>query len=282
MITAPLPLVVAVLLATGAPTATAAPPPPVASVPGPPPAASTFPPRAASVLLPAPAGPGPGRRPPPAAAALPAPADTAAVPGPAAGDARAWPVGTRPRVVRGWLPPSSAYGPGHRGVDLAARAGDPVRAAAAGRVSFAGRVAGRGVLSIALSGTGAPPLRITYEPVVPLMRKGDLVRAGQPVGRLAAGPFHCAADCLHWGLLRGTVYLDPLSLLPPDLLRPGPSRLLPLWGAAASSPDPAHTWDGVAPAHVPTGPAGTWARVAPAPAPTAREDPGRGLRTSRS
>jgi murein DD-endopeptidase MepM/ murein hydrolase activator NlpD len=139
-------------------------------------------------------------------------------------------VGVRPRIVRGWLPPPSVYGRGHRGVDLAARAGEPVRAAAPGRVSFAGPVAGRGVLSIAVSGTGAPPLVITYEPVVPLVAKGDTVRAGQPVARLDTGPFHCPAGCLHWGLLRAGVYLDPLSLLPPGLLRPAPSRLLPLWG----------------------------------------------------
>ncbi|WP_372482008.1 peptidoglycan DD-metalloendopeptidase family protein, partial [Streptomyces fuscigenes] len=117
-------------------------------------------------------------------------------------------------------------------MDLAARPGETVRAAAAGRVAFAGRVAGRGVLSIVLPGTGAPPLRVTYEPVAPLVAAGDTVRAGQPVARLAAGPFHCPAGCLHWGLLRAGVYLDPLSLLPPRLLHPAPARLLPLWGTA--------------------------------------------------
>src|SRR5690606_5087481 len=79
--------------------------------------------------------------------------------------ARTWPVGTRPPVLRGWEPPATAYGRGHRGVDLAAAPGAPVRAVAAGRVSFAGRVAGRGVVSVELAGTGDPPLRTTYEPV---------------------------------------------------------------------------------------------------------------------
>ncbi|MFE1241733.1 murein hydrolase activator EnvC family protein [Streptomyces tendae] len=143
--------------------------------------------------------------------------------------ARHWPVGTRPVVLRGWEPPATPYGPGHRGVDLAAGGGAPVRAVAAGRVSFAGPVAGRGVVSVELAGTGAPPLRTTYAPVEATVRKGDEVAAGEVLGTVEpAGP-HCA-PCLHWGLLRGEVYLDPLSLLPPWLLYTGPSRLLPVLG----------------------------------------------------
>ncbi|QQZ56761.1 M23 family metallopeptidase [Streptomyces microflavus] len=138
--------------------------------------------------------------------------------------------GRETRGVTGWEPPAGPYGPGHRGVDLAARPGTEVLAAATGRVSFAGRVAGRGVLVIELAGSGAPPLRTTYEPVRALVAKGDDVVAGRPVGVLEAGPFHCAAGCLHWGLRRGAAYLDPLSLLPSALLRRGPSRLLPVFG----------------------------------------------------
>ncbi|SCD78554.1 MULTISPECIES: M23 family metallopeptidase [Streptomyces] len=139
--------------------------------------------------------------------------------------ATAWPVGTRPRVTRGWEPPASAYGPGHRGVDLATAAGAPVRAVAAGRVSFAGRVAGRGVVSVALAGTA---LRTTYEPVTGTVRAGDEVAAGDRVGTVEATGGHCVTPCLHWGLLSGETYLDPLSLLPPWLRSTGPSRLLPL------------------------------------------------------
>ncbi|MEU6404394.1 M23 family metallopeptidase [Streptomyces sp. NPDC046985] len=157
-------------------------------------------------------------------ASSPAPPDGVAVPA----VARAWPVGVRPRVLRGWEPPASAYGPGHRGVDLAAAPGAPVRAVAAGRVSFAGRVAGRGVVSVELTGTGDPPLRTTYEPVRATVGEGDAVTAGQIVGVLeAAGP-HCGNGCLHWGLLRGEEYLNPLLLLPPWLLNTGPPRLLPV------------------------------------------------------
>ncbi|WP_137234465.1 M23 family metallopeptidase [Streptomyces sp. BPSDS2] len=143
---------------------------------------------------------------------------------------RSWPLAGRPAVLRGWEPPAGPYGPGHRGVDLGAGPGARVLAAAGGRVSFAGRVAGRGVLSVEVAGSGSPPLRTTYEPVRALVEEGARVRAGQPVGVLEEGPFHCAEGCLHWGLRRGDAYLDPLSLLPPALLRTGPSRLLPVFG----------------------------------------------------
>ncbi|KAB1142013.1 M23 family metallopeptidase [Streptomyces luteolifulvus] len=147
--------------------------------------------------------------------------------------ARTWPVGpvgTRPVVLRGWEPPATVYGRGHRGVDMAAPAGTAVRAIAAGRVSFAGRVAGRGVVSVELTDTGSPPLRTTYEPVRASVRKGDEVAAGGVVGTVEPTGSHCTAACVHWGLLRGETYLDPLSVLPPWLLRRGPSRLLPVHG----------------------------------------------------
>ncbi|MFB8747237.1 murein hydrolase activator EnvC family protein [Streptomyces parvulus] len=151
--------------------------------------------------------------------------------------ARWWPVGTRPAVRRGWEPPAHAYGPGHRGVDLAAADGAPVRAVAAGRVSFAGRVAGRGVVSVELADTGDPPLRTTYEPVAASVSEGDEVAAGDVLGAVAPAASHCAS-CLHWGLRRGEVYLDPLSLLPPWLLDSGPSRLLPVLGVPLPAEHP--------------------------------------------
>ncbi|MFD8473571.1 peptidoglycan DD-metalloendopeptidase family protein [Streptomyces globisporus] len=103
------------------------------------------------------------------------------------GGARSWPLAGRPALLRGWEPPAGPYGPGHRGVDLAAGPGARVLAAADGRVSFAGRVAGRGVLAIEVTESGSPPLRTTYEPVRSLVEKGASVRAGQPVGVLERG-----------------------------------------------------------------------------------------------
>ncbi|MFF1511104.1 M23 family metallopeptidase [Streptomyces sp. NPDC058326] len=143
-----------------------------------------------------------------------------------------WPVGPPPPVVvRGWRPPAGPYAAGHRGVDLAAPPDTPVLAPAAGTVTFAGPVGGRGVVTLTLPGTGTPPLRTTFSPVTPLVATGTPVRAGTPIARVAAGS-HCAESCLHWGLLRGEVYLNPLVLT-----GRAPSRLLPTGGRAGGSED---------------------------------------------
>jgi murein DD-endopeptidase MepM/ murein hydrolase activator NlpD len=102
------------------------------------------------------------------------------------------------------------YTAGHRGVDLAGVAGEPVLAAGAGVVAFAGLVAGRPVVSVQHAGG----LRTTYEPVQPGVAAGQAVARGSPLGVLVAGHAGCPAEaCLHWGLRRGEVYLDPLRLL---------------------------------------------------------------------
>ncbi|MFG2829676.1 murein hydrolase activator EnvC family protein [Streptomyces sp. NPDC048434] len=189
----------------------------------------------------------------------------------AVGVDRAWPVagpaGIGPTVVRGWEPPPSPWAAGHRGVDLVAPTGALVRAAAPGRVVYAGTVAGRGVLTIEVFRSGRPPLRTTYEPVRPTARKGQRVTAGQPVAVLQRGPFHCRAPCLHWGLRRGKSYLDPLSLLPRSMLRGGPSRLLPIFGVpvpAAGRTVPPHSGPSEPPnSAVSTKPAAQVGRSAP-------------------
>ncbi len=106
-------------------------------------------------------------------------------------------------------PPPLPWLPGHRGVDLASSAGHAVVAAGSGTVVFAGNLAGRGVVSIEHSGG----LRTTYEPVDPVVSRGEAVAAGQVIGHLAAGHASCpTAACLHLGLKRGPAYLDPLLL----------------------------------------------------------------------
>jgi hypothetical protein len=138
-----------------------------------------------------------------------------------------WPLRPRPEVVRAFAPPEDPWAPGHRGVDLAAHPGQPVYAAGSGRISYAGPLAGRGVIAIS---HGA--LRTTYLPVRPSVRPGQPVRAGDRIGTVQSLPGHCGPrPCLHWGARQGLVYADPLSLL-----GRGQIRLLPIWNIPAQVP----------------------------------------------
>ncbi|MDO5533090.1 MAG: peptidoglycan DD-metalloendopeptidase family protein [Propionibacteriaceae bacterium] len=120
-------------------------------------------------------------------------------------------------VVRGFDPPDERWGAGHRGVDVAGRVGDAIISPRAGRVSFAGVVAGRPVVTVTHG-----VQRTTLEPVVAVVPVGAEVAAGQVVGHLQAGHQPCPAEaCLHWGLLEGETYLDPVGS------GPDAPRLLP-------------------------------------------------------
>lgn len=136
-----------------------------------------------------------------------------------------WPLRPRPGIVSGFDPPATRWGAGHRGVDLLGRLGQPVRASLGGTVTFAAPIAGRGVVVVDHGG-----VRTTYEPVSASVRAGDRVVRGGTIGTLRLSGSHCfPRTCLHWGLLRGTDYLDPLALV-----GAGPIRLLP-WDVSAVS-----------------------------------------------
>lgn len=127
----------------------------------------------------------------------------------------AWPIDP-PEIVRVFDGPDTPFGPGHRGLDLAAGPGAPVRALLAGRVAFAGDVAGTPVVTIDHGGW-----RSTYQPVRADLRVGAWVAAGEVIGSTAATGGHCAGHCLHLGVIAADVYRDPLTVLKgPPLLRP--------------------------------------------------------------
>jgi len=125
------------------------------------------------------------------------------------------PVSYRPpvegAVVRRFEPPSTDYGPGHRGVDLDAVPGTPVRAAERGRVHHAGAVAG--VIWVSIDHRDG--IRTSYGPLASLrVRSGDEVERGEVIGLLASGD-HGQPDVdhgLHLGARRGDVYIDPMQL----------------------------------------------------------------------
>ncbi len=131
-----------------------------------------------------------------------------------------WPLQPEPTVVAYFDPPESPYGPGHRGVDLLGQPGQRVHAALGGTVTYAGMLAGRGVVVVDHGAT-----RTTYEPVTASVAVGDAVPQGGVLGELQAVGSHCfPRACLHWGWIEGETYLDPLRLV-----GAGPVRLLPLW-----------------------------------------------------
>lgn len=117
-----------------------------------------------------------------------------------------WPVDPPHVVVHPYRAPESAYGPGHRGIDLAAPSG-VVYAPADGVVHFAGVVVDRPVLSIEQSGG----VITSFEPVTTELVAGDAVERGQVVGAVLAG--HCASVCLHFGVRVAGVYTSPLAWL---------------------------------------------------------------------
>lgn len=141
----------------------------------------------------------------PAVGAAPAHAD-ATTDGSAPAPRWAWPVAAPRRVVAPFLRPAHDYGPGHRGIDLAADGA--VLAPDDGVVAFVGRVVDRPLITIA----HADGLVSTLEPVRSDLTTGTTVRRGEVVGVLDVGG-HAPDGTLHLGARSDGEYLDPLILL---------------------------------------------------------------------
>ncbi|MFM7013459.1 MAG: M23 family metallopeptidase [Actinomycetota bacterium] len=127
-------------------------------------------------------------------------------------------------LIRSYLQSQTPYGPGHRGVDYAAKIGQGVFAPASGVVHFSGRVVDRAVISIEHPGN----LISAFEPVCSNLREGDKVAKGDLIGEVCQ-PLddyqpHCNEMlCLHFSARAQGEYLSPLWLT--GELRP--ARLLP-------------------------------------------------------
>jgi murein DD-endopeptidase MepM/ murein hydrolase activator NlpD len=127
-----------------------------------------------------------------------------------------WPTEGSASIVRDFRAPSTPWGPGHRGLDLAAK-GPNIVAPIGGVVSFSGLVAGRGVVTIRTT----EGVLISMEPVAALVTEGDHVSQGQRIATLEPG--HCAEPCLHLGLREGGEYRSPrreLGVLQRSVLLP--------------------------------------------------------------
>lgn len=87
-------------------------------------------------------------------------------------------------IVRGFDARAGPYGPGHRGIDMAASVETLVRAPATGRVLFAGPVAGTNWVSLLV----APGVVVTLGPLLdPTVTAGGRMDLRAPVGRVGPG-----------------------------------------------------------------------------------------------
>lgn len=133
-----------------------------------------------------------------------------------------WPV--QGRVVAPWDGPAGPYGPGHRGVDLAARAGQPVTAMGTGVVGWAGVVAGTAWVSIDHAGS----VRTTVGPMATIaVDTGQAVTVATGLGTVTGLAHPVDPDggvgSLHVSVRIDGVYVDPADLvgrLVPTLLPP--------------------------------------------------------------
>ncbi len=143
---------------------------------------------------------------------------------PAVAHAASWVWPVRGPVIRAFEPPSTPFGAGHRGIDIAAPAGTIVRAPAPGVVTFAGAVAGH--LFVTVDHGGGILSTDSWVSAV-LVHRGDTVLAGSPVALTGDGHPGEQPSHLHFGVKLDGSYVDPLGFLPaPSLV--GMIRLAPL------------------------------------------------------
>ena len=129
-----------------------------------------------------------------------------------------WPVGGP--VIRGFDPPDTPFGAGHRGIDIAVPPGTPILAPETGTVSFAGPVGGELFVTIVHGGG----LSSTYSWIsAATVRKGDVVSRARTIGATGAGHPGASVPHLHFGVKLDGESVDPLELLAPlgvqDLIR---------------------------------------------------------------
>lgn len=105
--------------------------------------------------------------------------------------------------------PEDPFAPGHRGVDVGAEVSSPVRASAAGVVSFAGSVAG----NLAVSVDHGDGLLTTYSFLERIaVSKGQEIGRGDVVGALGTGHDPDLPPHVHLSARRHGVYFDPIEL----------------------------------------------------------------------
>lgn len=131
------------------------------------------------------------------------------------------------QVVKAFDKPEENWLAGHRGIDVLALPGEPVRAPAFGTVRFAGSVAGAKVVSLNIG-----VYVMSYQSVDTDLKKGDAVTPGMHFATVS-DPSHCSKGCVHVGVWRSDKAKDYLN--PVDFFSAEASVLLP----SAQAPDKA-------------------------------------------
>ncbi len=183
-----------------------------------------------------------------------------------AGAAWVWPV--TGKVITPYRNGTDPYAGGqHRGIDIAAPVGTPVRAATAGDVRFAGTAGSSGLTISIRTGDGYDTSYLHLSSLA--VRAGTRVSAGERVGAVGTtGTRSATAPHLHFGVRdAGTrhAYHDPLAFLPPPPLpAPKPDSPAP---APAPAPEPVAPVTAPVPIPLPRSAPAPLPRPAPAPVP---------------
>jgi murein DD-endopeptidase MepM/ murein hydrolase activator NlpD len=112
-------------------------------------------------------------------------------------------------VTNSFVAPAQPWLSGHRGLDLRASEGDEVLAPQTAVISFAGKVAGKDVVSLR-SGNWLH----SFEPATTDKAPGELVEQSSPFAVVGGNSDHCETLCLHWGVRdAANEYRNPEILL---------------------------------------------------------------------
>ena len=132
-------------------------------------------------------------------------------------------------IIARFQAPGTDWGPGHRGTDFYAAPGTAVRAAASGRVAFAGSVAGVNAVTLRHAGD----LQTTYTDLQEiLVTEGTYVTRGEWIGRSGAAHASYGDAGVHFGVKVAGNYVDPQQYLGP-VDASGAIYLTPLIGSWA-------------------------------------------------
>ena len=121
-----------------------------------------------------------------------------------------WPI--EGPILRGYDPPESPYGSGHRGIDIGAPVGTAIHAPESGKVTFAGKVGGH--LFVTIDHGGGVSSTYSWLSAISV-RKGNVVARGDVIAHSGSGHPGDVQPSLHMGVKVGGAYADPLDYLGP-------------------------------------------------------------------